>query len=170
VASSSVDSKADSKAESKVGSKLRDTDFEIPADAITTTVRHRVNFHETDAMGIVHHANFIRYLEQGRIDFIAEHHRPYTEFIESGYHFAVTHVSCDYQKSARFYEWIDIRVALRWVRGASLCFIYELRREDDLLVTAITEHALIGEDGRVRRIPRELLEPLRKLACGTDPA
>ena len=121
-------------------------------------------------MGIVHHANFIRYLEQGRIGFIAEHHRPYTELIESGFHFAVTHVSCQYQKSARFDDWIDIRVALRWVRGASLSFLYELRREDDLLVTAITEHALIGDDGRVRRIPRDLLAPLQKIACQEKPA
>ncbi|MBW2713206.1 MAG: acyl-CoA thioesterase [Deltaproteobacteria bacterium] len=155
---------------STLGSKLRDTDFEIPADAITSTIRHRVNFHETDAMGIVHHANFIRFLEQGRIGFIAEHHRPYTEFIASGNHFAVTHVSCQYQKPARFYEWIDIRVALRWVRGASLCFLYELRRDDDLLVTAITEHALVDDEGRVRRIPRDLLDPLRKLVCDADPA
>jgi acyl-CoA thioester hydrolase len=151
---------------STLGSKLRETDFDIPPDAITSTVRHRVNFHETDAMGIVHHANYIRFLEQGRISFIAEHHRPYTELIESGYHFAVTHVSCQYQKPARFYEWIDIRVALSWVRGASLSFLYELRRGDDLLVTAITEHALVGDDGRVRRIPRELLTPLQKIACG----
>jgi len=136
----------------------------IPADAITTTVQHRVRFHETDAMGIVHHANFVRLLEDGRIAFIAQHHRPYTEYIEQGLHFAVTRVDCRYQRPARFSDLIEIKTALLWVGGASICFRYAITKEGGLLVSALTEHALVRDNGRAGRIPADYFRSLRKLA------
>ncbi len=144
--------------------KLREPDFEIPAGVPISTVQHRVNFHETDAMGIVHHANFVRFLEEARIEFIAEHHRPYTEYIASGQHFTVTNVACQFHRPARFYEALEIIAALRWVRGASICFVYELRRDCDLLVSATTEHAMVSPEGRARRIPRDTYRELVKLS------
>ncbi len=145
-------------------SKLTEPDFDIPAGVPISTVPHRVNFHETDAMGIVHHANFVRFLEEARVQFIAEHHRPYTEYIAAGQHFAVTNLSCQFHRPARFDEVIEIIAALRWVRGASICFVYELRRDSDLLVSATTEHAMVSPEGRARRIPRETLQELIPLS------
>jgi len=136
----------------------------IPADAVTTTVQHTVRFHETDAMGIVHHANFIRLLEDGRIAFIAQHHRPYTEYIEQGLHFAVTRVECRYHRSARFSDLIEIQTALLWVGGASICFRYVITKDKALLLSALTEHALVRDNGRAGRIPTDYFRALRELA------
>ncbi len=136
-----------------------------PAGASASTIRHRVAFYETDAMGVVHHANYVKFLERARVQWMADHHRPYTDYLARNLNFAVTHVEVDYQLPARFDDEIAVTVWVEWVRGASLRMAYELTSGDGLLVTAATEHAVVDGDGRVRRIPKEDWASLRKLTA-----
>jgi len=117
-------------------------------------------------MGIVHHSNYIRYLELGRVHFLAERHRPYTEYVAAGLHFAVTRVECDYRRSATFDEELAVCTWLEWVRGASLRLAYTIEGPRGLLVCAATEHAMASDAGRVRRIPPAWREELARLAAG----
>jgi acyl-CoA thioester hydrolase len=126
-----------------------------PAGAACTTLRHRVAFYETDAMGIVHHANYVRYLELVRVVWMDEHDRPYREYAAEGLHFATTRVEIDYRRSASFDDHLDIVAWLEWVRGVSLGMAYQILRGDELVATAITEHAMVDLDGRPHRIPAE---------------
>ena len=141
-----------------------------PAGARTSVVAHRVPFYETDAMGIVHHSNYIRHMELARILWLDEHHRPYREYVAEGLHFATTRVEVDYRKPAAYDDSIEIETWLEWVRGASLRMAYEIRRGDDVLVTGATEHAVIDLEGHLRRIPKERREELAKLAVAPDRA
>lgn len=138
-----------------------------PKQATTSTLQHRVPFYETDAMRVVHHSNYVRYLELARIRWLDEHQRPYREYVAEGLHFAITRVEVDYRRAARYDDVIEITTWLAWVRGASLRMEYELALDGELIVTAATEHAMVDESGRVRRIPREELERLRTRA--TEP-
>lgn len=135
-----------------------------PEPAIT--IVHRVGFHETDAMGIVHHANYLKFCENARVVWLETHDKGYTDWIASGLHFAVTHVELDYRQPARFDDRIEVTTWLEWVRGASLAMAYRIERDGVLLVTGRTEHASVNDDGRVRRIPREDRERLRRSAVG----
>jgi acyl-CoA thioester hydrolase len=132
-------------------------------------VQHRVPFYETDAMRIVHHSNFVRYLELARILWLDEHERPYTDYMDRGLHFATTHVEVDYKRSAGYDDILAITTWLAWVRGASLRMEYEIARDDQLLVTAATEHALVDANGRVQRIPREQRRTLQLLMPDRPP-
>jgi acyl-CoA thioester hydrolase len=123
--------------------------------AVTVTIEHRVGFHETDAMGIVHHANYLRFCENARVIWLETHDKSYPEWIASGLHFAVTRVDLEYKQPARFDDRIDVTTWLEWVRGASLAMAYRIEREGTLLVSGWTEHASINDAGRVRRIPRQ---------------
>lgn len=134
-----------------------------PSDAVTSTVRHRVPFYETDAMGIVHHSNYVRYLELARIVWLDEHDQPYREYVAKGLHFATTRVEVDYRRPAAYDDEIDVTTWLGEVRGASLRMEYELRRGGVLVATATTEHAMVDATGRVRRIPRERRVGLRSV-------
>jgi acyl-CoA thioester hydrolase len=125
-----------------------------PTGAATTTVEIRVPFFDTDGMRIVHHANYVKYLELARVRLLDEHHRPYTEYVAEGLHFAVTRVELDYHQAARFDDRIGATAWLRWVRGASLAVGYVIARGDEVLVSGGTEHALVDEQGRPRRIPK----------------
>lgn len=122
-------------------------------------------FYETDAMGVVHHSNFVRYLELARVAWLAEHDQPYTAYVEQGMHFATTHVEVDYLQSVRFDDTVQIDTWADWVRGASLRMLYRLRVGDTLVATAATEHASVDTSGRVRRIPLERRKALRALAA-----
>ena len=145
-----------------------DTGPHPPPGAAATSVLHRVPFYETDAMRVVHHSNFVRWLEVARIRWLSEHHRPYPEYVAAGRHFAVIRVEVDYRLPVAFDEEVTIAVWPEWVRGATLRMIYRLETPRGLVARAMTEHAMVDDEGRPRRIPREEREALRKL-CG-EPA
>lgn len=136
-----------------------------PAGAPTSTVTVRVPFFDTDAMGVVHHANYVRYLELARVRLLEEHQRPYGEWLARGLHFAVTRVDVAYHQAARFDERIAVTAWLRWVRGASLAIGYVLETDGRTLVTGTTEHAMVDDEGRLRRIPADLRGELAALAA-----
>jgi acyl-CoA thioester hydrolase len=134
-----------------------------PKGAHVSVVEHRVPFYDTDAMRIVHHSNYVRYFELARIVWLDEHHRPYREYIEAGRHFATTHVELDYHRPAAYDDALEIGTWPERIRGASLRMAYQIRRGSELLVTGVTEHAMVDErSGRPRRIPREWREALAK--------
>ena len=135
----------------------------IPPGATTITTRHRVGFYETDAMGIVHHSNYLRFFENARVVWLETHDKSYPEWIEMDVHFAVTHAELDYRQSARFDDILEVTTWLEWVRGASLAMAYSIVCRSDLLVTGRTEHASINGEGRVRRIPKEDRERLGRV-------
>lgn len=136
-----------------------------PAEAVFTTTRHKVAFYETDAMGVVHHANYVFFLEDARTDWFEQHGRSYAEYVKMGRHFAVTCVEIEYLRPARYNDSLEIRTTLLWVGGASARFVYEIFAGGELLVTAATEHALIDEQGRLRRIPPEWRQELLSLSA-----
>ena len=136
-----------------------------PPGAPITIIQHRVPFYETDAMQVVHHSNYVRYLELARIVWLDEHHRPYRDYVADGLHFATTRVEVDYLRPAVYDDLLAVTTWLEWVRGASLRMAYEIRRGDDLLVRAATEHAVVDLEGRLRRIPAERRAELAKLAA-----
>ncbi len=131
------------------------------SDAFTTTIEHRVGFHETDAMAIVHHSNYLRFCEQARVQWLEEHDASYTHYMSLGLHFAVTRVELDYHRSARFDDRLEVMTWLEIVRGASLRMGYRISCNGEVLMTGATEHAAVDAEGRVRRIPKERRENLR---------
>jgi acyl-CoA thioester hydrolase len=127
--------------------------------------RYRVPFYDTDAMRIVHHANFVRYLELARLRFLEEHLEPYSAFVARGLHFAVTRCEVDFRAPARFDEALEIRCWLRFARGASLGIDYRIERDGALLADARTEHAMVDDSGRPVRIPAPQRDALRALVA-----
>jgi acyl-CoA thioester hydrolase len=141
----------------------------IPDGAVSTVIDYRVPFFDTDAMGIVHHANYVRYLEIARIRWLEEHHQCYTVYTAQGIHFATTRVEVDYLKPTRFDDSIQIITWLEWVSGASLHLGYEIHHDGECVTTATTTHAVVNDDGRVRRLPKDEFEILRSLAISHGP-
>ena len=115
-------------------------------------------------MKIVHHSNYVRYLELARIQWLDEHHRPYREYVAEGLHFATTHVDVRYHRSAVYDDVVEISTWLDRVTGASIRMAYELRVGETVVVTGSTEHAMVNDEGRVRRIPRDQHTTLQSLS------
>jgi acyl-CoA thioester hydrolase len=114
-----------------------------------------VRYAETDAMGIVHHASYIVYLEEGRSEYIRQRGSSYADFERSGYFLAVSEVQAKYLKAAHYDDRLTIRCWVTEARSRSLTFAYEIvhARSRDLLVTGISKHICINREGQIARIP-----------------
>jgi acyl-CoA thioester hydrolase len=130
-----------------------------------TAIRYRVPFFDTDAMQVVHHANYVRYLELVRVQYLEDHDAPYARYIEQGLHFAVTRCEVHYRRPARFGDELVIRCWLQRVGGASLEIGYAIERGEERLATARTQHALVDLDGRPVRLAPERRTALQRLVA-----
>jgi acyl-CoA thioester hydrolase len=125
----------------------------------------RVIYGDTDQMGVVYYANYLRFFEAGRNEFIREKGLRYRDF-EASYslRLPVTEAAVRYQQPARYDDLLRLETSLEQIRRASASFVYRLLREDGLLLaTGRTVHACIDLDGKVRRLPEELV---RRLSAG----
>lgn len=122
------------------------------AKNITT---YRVIYGDTDQMGIVYYANYLRWFERGRSEFLRQIGLPYSTIEHQGFHFPVTEVNCRYASSARYDDVIQIETGLVDLGRASLSFAYQITRhvDQDLLATGSTKHACVDRTGKVTRIP-----------------
>lgn len=141
---------------------------ELPDNAPTSTHECRVAFYETDAMGIVHHAEYLHFLERARVCWLEEHDQPYTAYMAQGLHFAVTRVDVEYHRSARFDDRLQVTTWLDVVRGASLRMVYRVELDGELVASGATEHVVVSDEGRVRRIPKEQRLALKARSASRD--
>ena len=121
----------------------------------------RVYYEDTDFTGIVYHANYLRFMERGRTNYlrlIGADHRALFEATEKeapGFAFVVRTMTIDYLKPARMDDVLDIVTAPEEVRGASITLLQQCRRGGELLVEAHVRVAFISQ-GRARPIPKPL--------------
>ena len=123
---------------------------------------YRVIYGDTDQMGVVYYANYLRWFERGRSEFLRQIGLPYPIIEQQGFHFPVVQVACRYTQSARYDEVIQIETELVEMGRASLSFSYRIWREADrcALAAGTTEHACTDHSGRVTRMPKILLDAL----------
>jgi len=117
----------------------------------------RVRYAETDAMGVVHHANYFVWFELGRTEYTRAVGLPYREVETRGVRLVVIEASARFHAPARYDDVVVIRTAVSDVSKATLAFAYEARLPaGTLLVDGQTVHAATDLAGRVRRIPEEV--------------
>ena len=118
--------------------------------------QHKVHYYETDKMGIVHHSNYIRWMEEARVDFLEQLGWGFEKLEEMGIISPVSAVQCKYKFSARFPEIIIIDVKLEEFKGVKMKLSYEMKKEDGTLVCeAYSEHGFLDESGKIISIKRE---------------
>lgn len=113
----------------------------------------RVRYGETDAMGRVHHANYVHYFELGRTELLRAAGYSYRQVEDTGLYLVVAEVSCRYFLPAQYDELLRLRTTTVRARGASIEHHYELYRGTDLLATGRTVVGCIDREGRVKRLP-----------------
>lgn len=128
----------------------------------------RVIYGDTDQMGVVYYGTYLRFFEAARNEFLRAKGLRYRDLEqEHRLLLPVTEAAIQYRKPARYDDLVTVEIALAEVRRASARFEYRILRGDDLLVTGHTVHACVGGDGRVQRLPRDVVE---RLSAGERPA
>jgi acyl-CoA thioester hydrolase len=122
----------------------------------------RVIYGDTDQMGVVYYANYLRYFEAARSNYLRERGRSYRDFERNGVLLPVVEAYVRYHSSARYEDVIHVEPKIVTVKGATLRFDYRVTRADDLLAVGFTVHACIAEKtGRPTRFPEEIRALLR---------
>lgn len=134
-------------------------DVEPPIDQSAYRFCHRVRvrFAETDAMGIVHHAAYLPYLESGRVEYLRTIGHPYDAIREAGLELPVAEIAMRYLRPCRFDELVDVHVAVVSARGATFTIAYLLSVDGEPRATGVSVHAVTRADGRPTRCPGWLL-------------
>jgi acyl-CoA thioester hydrolase len=129
-----------------------------PSGHLAVEVRFRVRYFETDAMGIVHHAAYITWFEEGRSAFTRALGYPYSRMEKEGVSLAVAEVTARYHRPARYDDEVLVTAVLIQLGSRGMSFSYEVRRVEDgeLLVTGASKHISVDTQGRVTLLPRAL--------------
>lgn len=123
----------------------------------------RVYYEDTDFTGLVYHANYLRYFERGRSDFLRLTSAGHAELLDRAdpLAFVVTRMELQFLKAARIDDALVVRTAYDRIRGPRLHVSQAITRGDEVLCRAQVEAACISLDGRPRRAPATLAESLR---------
>ena len=140
---------------------LPDRVFSIPT---------RVYWEDTDAGGVVYHAQYLAFLERARTEWLRARGKG-QELLrrEHDLVFAVRAMQIDFRKPARLDDALEVSVALRQCRRASLVIAQTIRRDGEVLIDAdVRVAALSAADFRPRAIPALLYKELKSLETTTE--
>ena len=121
------------------------------------TLEIRVRYSETDAMGFLHHSNYLCYFEVGRTELFRAQGGSYRRMEELGLYFVVAKIEVRYRRPARYDDRLSLKTEISRVTPAKLEHHYCLMRESEVLAEANSVLACVNRDGTIQRIPEDLV-------------
>jgi acyl-CoA thioester hydrolase len=124
--------------------------------------RHRVLYGDTDQMGVVYYANYLRFFEGARNEWIRAMGITYRQIEERGLMLPVYEAGLNYLKPARYDDLLEIPVVVTHTR-VKIRFEYTVRiaNSDAVLAVGHTVHVVVGKDGKPTRAPEWLVDALK---------
>ncbi len=119
---------------------------------------HKVQYYETDMMGLAHHSNYIRWMEEARVDFLDQLGFPYDRMEEKGVVSPVKSLSCEYLRPCAFGDEAEITVTPTAFNGVVLTILYDMRNKKtgEQVCSARSEHVFLNREGHFVRMKREM--------------
>jgi acyl-CoA thioester hydrolase len=126
--------------------------------AAKSVSRLRVRYAETDKMGVVYYANYFIWFEVGRTDLLRTLGWTYREMEEAGVSLPVIEAHCQYHRSAKYDDELEVRAEGRMLSPVRMEFTYEVVRQADMTVAASgrTVHAALDRAGKPCRLPERI--------------
>lgn len=128
------------------------------------TYERRINYYETDRMGIVHHSNYIRFLEEARCQMLDKAKMPYSSFEENGIMIPVLGVTCNFKHHVTFDDIILIKPYVKEFNGVRLTMGYTVtdKNTGNLVLTAETKHCFTDNSLKPVRLQNHIPEFYQK--------
>lgn len=130
----------------------------------------KVQYYETDKMGVVHHSNYIRWFEEARTEYMSANGIDYSD-IESceGLMMPVIAVECSYKQGAKYSETVDIETEISSFNGIKIVFTYNMYNKDRaLLVKGSSTHCFVDmsfKPVRIKRTHKHLYDKILNLTA-----
>ena len=140
--------------------------FSMPEPVHQTT--YRVLYGDTDAAGVVYYANYLRFFERGRTEYMREMVLTYRDIENQGLILPVLESYSRYKAPAAYDDLLVIETSLVELKNVSCRFNYRIYRNDNdnsrtLLAKGYTVHASVNRNGKLTRFPANLIEKLEKI-------
>ena len=113
----------------------------------------RVRYAETDRMGLLHHANYLVYFEQGRTELLRSRGLTYKELEDQGFLLVLTKVEVRYRSPARYDDLLTLKTSVVRTTAVRIDHRYELFRDGTLLAEGSSTLACVDRDGRLQELP-----------------
>lgn len=131
---------------------------------------HKVNYYETDKMGVTHHSNYIRWMEEARIDFLDQIGFGYAKLEDDGIISPVIGVECDYKNSTTFDDTIEIKAEVEEFKGVKLIIKYTMFNLEtgEIILIGKTKHCFLNNEHKpiiLKKVFPELDKKLRELGA-----
>lgn len=134
------------------------------------TYKHTVQYYETDKMGITHHSNYIRWMEEARIDFLKQIGWAFEKLEAEGIVSPVVEVNCKYKNTTTFADVISIAVSVEEFKGVKLVLKYEMKKEDgSIAAIGQSMHCFLDMEGKPIRLARQFPEFYEALTQLVEP-
>lgn len=126
---------------------------------------HKVNYYETDKMGITHHSNYIRWMEEARIHFLENIGFGYDKLEKDGIISPVIGINCEYKESTTFNDEVLIDVKVKEFKGVRLVIEYKMKNKntESLVLKGTSAHCFLDNNGKPIRLSKEFPELNNKL-------
>lgn len=119
-----------------------------------------VEFEDVDAYGIAHHSRLITFLERARVHFFDDNG---VSVHDGDFQLVLVQLNVDFKLPAKMMDRLDINLQVDRLRGASLLWLYSIKRGEETILTANLKMASVGTDMRPCRFPEEVLAALEKI-------
>ena len=123
-----------------------------------TSIEFRVRYQETDGQRRVHHANYVKYFEMGRIELLRANGISYKDLEDRGVILVVAELKCQYLRPADFDDLLNLTTRVVRASGVRIQHEYELKKGDELIAKGSSTIACIDTEGRVCRLPDWLVK------------
>lgn len=136
-----------------------------PSYPIHETPLRKVYFADTDAAGVVHHSQYVRWFEAGRIDFLDELGCTYAEFQKEHIGFVPVAIQLHYKHPLRFGDFYKIQTELKQIKKASVVFFSRIISQEDIVCCEadVTLACMNEKNWKLIKVPEKLLKAISPL-------
>lgn len=129
------------------------------------TIRDKVRFVETDMMGVVHHANYLRWFEMGRVAYLRACGITLGELMDAGVIFPITEVQVKYKNSCTFDDDFEVQTVMSGFNKAKMEFTYKVIRLRDgaVAVEGHTRNVFTDKEGHIVRLDPKWFEKIKQV-------
>jgi acyl-CoA thioester hydrolase len=113
----------------------------------------RVRYAETDRMGLLHHANYLVYFEQGRIELLRSLGQSYKQLEDQGYLMVLTKLEVRYRRPVRYDDLVTVRTSVVRTTAVRIDHRYEVLRDGLLVAEGASTLACVDRDGNPQALP-----------------
>jgi acyl-CoA thioester hydrolase len=122
----------------------------------------KIYYEDTDAGGVVYYANYLRYFERARIEYISRRGIDLKKLEAKGIYFVVVRTEIDYRRPAKLYDILEVKIKTSEVKKVSFWTEYQVTRKEDkeTIVTGRSKLVCINDNFKVIPIPKKIITKL----------